>query len=135
MDISKEKWIRNISSIEVLDENEQNDLMALLPSNANVNEKNGFRVYKDNCSACHSLNLIGQHEIGPDLNYPHNPIEYFSEKALRQFIREPQSVRYYKNAKMEGFDSKALSEKNLDDLINFMKLVSHNKKTVNSLIK
>lgn len=132
MEIAKEKWIRNISSIEILKENEQVELKSLLPASANTQEKNGFKVYEENCSPCHSLNLVGQHEIGPDLNYPNNPLEYFSEKILRQFIRDPQSIHYYKNAKMEGFDSKAISEKNLNDLINFMRLVSHNKITSKS---
>ena len=101
--ISKEKWVRNIASIEVQSKPQQRDII-ILPKNANDREKQGFKIFEDNCSSCHSLNLVGQLEIGPDLNYPMNPLEYFSDKMFKKFIRNPQAVRYFKNAKMEGFD-------------------------------
>jgi len=127
--ISREKWVRNISKIYVLKKNDNQISSAY--KNLNLSAKKGQNVFIDNCSGCHSLDLKGQLNIGPDLNFPMNPLGYFSEKILKQFIRDPQSVRYYKNAKMEGFGKELLSDHDLDDLINFMKKINKQKKASN----
>ena len=58
-----------------------------------------------------------------------NPMEYFSEKLLRQFIRNPQSVRYMKNDKMFAFTEDKLSNQELDAVIAFLKLMQKHKIT------
>lgn len=122
--VSKEKWVRNILSIELLRENKDK---IRIPLGASQNEKAGYKVFLDYCSGCHSLNLVGQKEIGPDLNYPLNPTEYYSELIFRQFIRNPQSVRYFKNAKMEGFNEKELTNRQMNNLILFLNLIKNSK--------
>jgi mono/diheme cytochrome c family protein len=39
--------------------------------------RQGFALFQQNCLACHRLNGAGDAQVGPDLNVPHNPTEYF----------------------------------------------------------
>ncbi|VXC66123.1 Cytochrome c, mono-and diheme variants (fragment) [Pseudomonas sp. 8Z] len=55
---------------------------------------------------CHRLNGAGDAELGPDLNIPHSPTEYFGGDFLRQYIRAPQSLRRWPQARMPGFSEK-----------------------------
>ena len=81
----------------------------------------GMHIYVKNCAVCHAMNGGGDAAIGPDLNLPFNPTEYFQEKFLRQLIRQPASVRSWKQSLMPGFDEKTISVKDLDDLILYLK--------------
>ncbi len=54
----------------------------ILPAKTSKEYK-GFKVYLKHCSSCHSINGLGEAELGPDLNKPMNPTEYFHEMALR----------------------------------------------------
>jgi len=80
----------------------------------------GFVVFQRTCFACHTLNGQGDAKLGPDLNIPHSPTEYLREDLLRAYIRDPQSLRHWPQARMPGFDTKALSDEDLDDLIAYL---------------
>jgi len=80
----------------------------------------GFDVFQRTCFACHTLNGQGDAKLGPDLNIPHSPTEYLREDLFRAYIRNPQSLRHWPQARMPGFDSKALSEQDLDDLLAYL---------------
>jgi len=80
----------------------------------------GFALFQKNCLACHRLNGAGDAQFGPDLNLPHNPTEYFQAAFLRRYIRDPQSLRQWPQAKMPGFSSAVLSEPQLDALIAYL---------------
>ena len=125
--ISKEKWVRNISTLEIVNRKGETELIKSFHLKLNKNQDAGYRVFVDNCAGCHSLNLIGQLDIGPDLNYPMNPLEYFTKNVFKKFIRNPEAVRYFKNSKMEGFDMSAMSEEDLENLVSFMKLMIDHK--------
>lgn len=58
--------------------------------------------------------------MGPDLNVPYNPIEYFQPVYLRKLIRDPQSLRRWPQAKMPGFAESVLSEQELDALLAYL---------------
>ena len=58
--------------------------------------------------------------MGPDLNMPHNPTEYFQPGYLRKLIRDPQSLRQWPQAKMPGFTESVLSEQELDALLAYL---------------
>lgn len=122
--VEQTDWIFGVMAISVTD---KNPFSKLLPMNSTGLEAQGLEIFAGKCGVCHSINLIGNLEIGPDLNVPMNPTEYFSEKHLRQFIRNPQSVRYMKNDKMFAFTKNILSEQELDALIAFLKLMQHHK--------
>ncbi len=93
---------------------------ALLPA-ASVDAadpiRRGLAVFTTNCIVCHTFNLAGDAMVGPDLNVPHNPTEYMREEYLRRLIRNPASVRYWKEQKMPGFDAAAIGERELDELL------------------
>lgn len=82
--------------------------------------RQGFALFQQNCLACHRLNGAGDAQFGPDLNLPHNPTEYFQPGFLRRFIRDPQSLRQWPQAKMPGFAPSVLSEQELDALLAYL---------------
>ncbi len=82
--------------------------------------RHGFAVYEKNCSICHTINLGGDASIGPDLNVPYNPTEYLRADALRRLIRDPQTLRRWPAAKMPAFPLKALSDRDLTDLLAYL---------------
>jgi len=82
--------------------------------------RHGFQVYTKQCLPCHTLNLAGDAQVGPDLNVPFSPVEYMREDFLRQQVRNPQSLRVWKDSKMPAFGVGALSERDLDDLISYL---------------
>ncbi|MGE0714610.1 MAG: cytochrome c family protein [Alphaproteobacteria bacterium] len=70
------------------------------PAGAGARAESGYRLFVQNCIACHSLNLIGG-TIGPELNVPKNITEYWSANHLAAFIRDPLSYRAH--SKMPSF--------------------------------
>src|SRR3954447_13694692 len=78
-------------------------------------------VFEATCLACHRMNGGGSSKIGPDLNWPMNPTEYFQPSALRRYIRDPASVRTWPDEKMPGFGPDRLSEAELDAVIAYLK--------------
>lgn len=89
--------------------------------------RRGLTVFTTNCVVCHTLNLAGDAKIGPDLNVPFSPTEYLREEYLRRLVRSPQSVRTWPDSKMPGFDAKAISERDLDDLVAYLYYMSKRK--------
>jgi mono/diheme cytochrome c family protein len=89
-----------------------------LPANSNV--QRGFAVFQRTCFACHTLNGEGDAKLGPDLNLPYNPTEYLRADLLHAFIRNPQSLRRWPQAKMQGFDTQALSDADLDAVLAYL---------------
>lgn len=81
----------------------------------------GMQIYIKNCAVCHSMNGGGDAAIGPDLNQPFSPTEYFHEAYLRKLIRNPAAVRSWKQAMMPGFDHESISESDLDALLVYFK--------------
>ena len=80
----------------------------------------GLQVYVKNCLACHQVNRTGPGVMGPDLNYPLSPTEYFRAGILKQFIRDPQSVRYNPNTTMGAFSESIISNGELDYLVIYL---------------
>jgi len=78
-------------------------------------------VYMVDCASCHPINGGGDAAVGPDLNKPHNPTEYFQEAFLRKLIRDPAAVRTWDKRIMPGFSTDALSNAQLDDLLDYLR--------------
>ncbi|HXC06684.1 MAG TPA: c-type cytochrome, partial [Bacteroidia bacterium] len=76
----------------------------------------GYKVFKQNCMACHSLNLEGG-GLGPELNVPKNILEYEDRKFLKEFIGNPSSFRA--RSKMPAFNS-TLSDQEIDDILDYL---------------
>lgn len=118
--ISNEYWAWKLVTIKV--HHTLNTAQYLQAPNSN-NKKiiNGHNAYVSRCAGCHTINHIGQGKIGPDLNSP-NPTRYFeSDKKLKKFIRNPQSVRRKANDRMSGTNEQFLSNKDLEDLISYLR--------------
>ncbi len=81
----------------------------------------GFALFQKNCLACHRLNGAGDSQFGPDLNVPYNPTEYFSGDFLKRYVRDPQSLRRWPQAKMPGFSSSVLPDAELDLLLGYLR--------------
>lgn len=72
------------------------------------------------CMACHRFNGEGEGEQGPDLGRPMNVTQYFQIPALKKLIRDPASVRRWSEQKMPGFDRAALSDSELDAIVDWL---------------
>ncbi|WP_449431714.1 c-type cytochrome [Pseudomonas putida] len=121
--IRPEQWPFQITTIRRQASVEQR-FPALLPAADLPGDdpvRQGFALFQQNCLACHRLNGAGDAQLGPDLNLPHNPTEYFQPAFLRQFIRDPQSLRRWPQAKMPGFAESVLSEAELDALLAYLR--------------
>jgi mono/diheme cytochrome c family protein len=121
--ISPEQWPFQVSSIKKLTAVAER-FPALLPdpklaANDPVNQ--GLALFQTNCLACHRLNGAGDAQVGPDLNIPFNPTEYFGADFLKRYIRDPQSLRHWPQAKMPGFSATVLPDADLDMLVGYLK--------------
>ena len=97
---------------------------AILPAPATPADsavRRGLAVFQRSCFACHTLNGAGDARLGPDLNIPYNPTEYLRADLLRGYIRDPQSLRRWPQAKMPGFGTQALSDADLDALLSYLR--------------
>lgn len=121
--ISPEQWPFQISSIKQL-KTVAERFPALLPdpklaADDPINQ--GFALFQKNCLACHRLNGAGDAQVGPDLNIPYNPTEYFAADFLKRYIRDPQSLRHWPQAKMPAFTASVLPDHELDLLVGYLK--------------
>jgi mono/diheme cytochrome c family protein len=87
----------------------------------------GFAAFEKHCMVCHTLNGGGDAMLGPDLNIPYNPTEYLRPDALRRLIRDPQALRRWPGAKMPAFDSKTLPDRELAELLAYLRHMADHK--------
>ncbi|MBC9251304.1 cytochrome C [Pseudomonas alcaligenes] len=119
-EIGPEQWPFQVSTLRLLAPVAER-FPALLPAaDAGAEVQAGFAVFQKNCLACHRLNGAGDSHFGPDLNIPHNPTEYFSGDFLRQYIRDPQSLRKWPQGRMPGFSKEVLSDRELGELVGYL---------------
>ncbi|WP_411565627.1 c-type cytochrome [Pseudomonas orientalis] len=121
--ISPEQWPFQISSIKQLQTVAERFPALLpdpkLPADDPVNQ--GFALFQKNCLACHRLNGAGDAQVGPDLNIPYNPTEYFGGDFLKRYIRDPQSLRHWPQAKMPAFATSVLPDNELNLLVGYLR--------------
>jgi len=133
--IGPEQWPYQLATIRKLDSIAAR-FPAILPDPAVPADsaiRQGLAVFQRTCFACHTLNGAGDARLGPDLNIPHNPTEYLRTDLLRAYIRNPQSLRLWPQAKMPGFDRQALSDADLDALLAYLRHMAGRK--IESTIK
>lgn len=127
--IGPEQWPFQVATFRLLAPVAQR-FPALLPAaNASAEVQAGFAAFQKNCLACHRLNGAGDSQFGPDLNIPHSPTEYFPGDFLRQYIRDPQSLRRWPQGRMPGFSEEVLSERELAELIGYLRHMAGRKAT------
>jgi mono/diheme cytochrome c family protein len=81
----------------------------------------GYRAYAKNCWSCHTLNGAGPARMGPDLNLPMNPTEYFRDGILGMFIRDQQSVRRIPGARMPAFSETDIPDAEMSQLLAYLR--------------
>jgi mono/diheme cytochrome c family protein len=121
--ISPEQWPFEVASIKLMAPVAQR-FPALLPDpalKADDPVNKGFALFQKNCLACHRLNGAGDAQFGPDLNIPYSPTEYFGADYLKRYIRDPQSLRQWPQAKMPGFSAQVLPDVDLEMLVGYLK--------------
>lgn len=128
--ISPEEWPFMLAAFEVKGSLE--DVYPKIFPSSKLGKNNsvskGFRLFVKNCFACHTMNKSGASMVGPDLNVPMNPTEYFKESSLRKLIRNPQNIRHWPNSRMNGFEASVISNKDLNHLIAYLKHMAKRKK-------
>ncbi|MHC8298829.1 c-type cytochrome [Pseudomonas sp. ZS1P83] len=130
-DISPEQWPFQVASIKRMAPVAER-FPALLPDPALKAEdpvNKGFALFQKNCLACHRLNGAGDAQFGPDLNIPFNPTEYFGADFLKRYIRDPQSLRQWPQAKMPGFSATVLPDGDLEMLVGYLKHMAGRKQS------
>jgi mono/diheme cytochrome c family protein len=130
--ITPEQWPYQIARIEDVPPLLKRYPMLAPAVSAHEAERRGYAVFEKNCSVCHTLNLGGDATVGPDLNVPYNPTEYMRVDALRRLIRDPQSLRRWPAAKMPAFETRLLSDRDLTDLLAYLRHMADRKVTVPS---
>jgi mono/diheme cytochrome c family protein len=81
----------------------------------------GLKLFQRACLGCHTMNKQGPAQVGPDLNLPMNPTEYFKDSSLPRYIRDPKSVRSWEGSKMPSFDPKTFSDEDIADVIAYLR--------------
>lgn len=119
--ISPEQWPYQIARIADAAPLEKRYPQILPKTVANSPEQRGMRVFVTHCAACHTINGGGDAAVGPDLNRPVSPTEYFKEPFLRKLIRDPASVRNWERRTMPGFTPSVLNDAKLDDLLVYLR--------------
>ncbi|MGE0491903.1 MAG: cytochrome c [Vulcanimicrobiota bacterium] len=129
--IGREEWPFKLKAFTVR-ESVDKQFPGLLPNQdlpQDSPEWMGYRSFVKNCFPCHTLNGQGTAKMGPDLNDPYNPTEYFQPEMLRKLIRDPQSLRRWPQSKMSGFDEKILPEAELDQLLAYLAYMASSGRT------
>jgi mono/diheme cytochrome c family protein len=81
----------------------------------------GEALYMVQCLVCHKLAGAGTSEVGPDLNRPMSPTEYFTPAAFARYLRDPGSVRDWPGRKMMGFGPHTLTDVDINHIIAYLK--------------
>lgn len=86
---------------------------------ADAPARRGFAIFATNCLACHTMNRQGEATVGPDLNLPLSPTEYYRPGMVAKLIADPQTLRRWPNARMTGF-ADVLSPAQIDDVVAYL---------------
>ena len=81
----------------------------------------GQITFVNKCFTCHTMNGAGPASVGPDLNLPMNPTEYFTDRGLRALIRDPRSVRVWPEQRMPNFAEVDLSDDELGLILTYLR--------------
>ena len=81
----------------------------------------GQDLFLTQCFVCHRMNGAGDAEMGPDLNLPMNPTEYFRDAALAAYIRDPSALRTWPGQQMPAFPPDDLSDDDIATIVAYLR--------------
>jgi len=120
--IGPEQWPYQLASLAILQPPAarwpQIAVAASVPADARA--RRGQEIFVKHCFACHRMNGGGEAAIGPDLNLPMSPTEYFQPLALRRYLRDPASVRSWAEQKMPAISREQMSDSDLEMLVAYL---------------
>ena len=130
MRIAPEEWPYQISRIVIREA--QEEFRGIIPEGAGADSKvkAGFQIYVRSCSPCHSLNGVGSGDVGPDLNSPMNPTEYFREGIFEKYVRDPGSLLRWPDQKMPSFPADVITDAELSQLRAYLVYMARRKNPV-----
>jgi mono/diheme cytochrome c family protein len=99
-----------------------------LPPNDPV--RAGQALFVVQCLPCHKLNGAGASDVGPDLNLPQNPTEYFTPQGLHDLIRDPRAVRTWPAQIMPSLSADALSDREIELIVAYLKHMAGRKQAL-----
>ena len=128
--IRSEQWPYQIASIteEVAPEKRWPQLAVDSSIAKNDPRQQGQRLFVVQCLVCHKFDGAGNADIGPDLNRPMNPTQYFTVSALKKLLRDPSSVRDWPGRKMPAFQPKTLSDIDIDHIVQYLQYKAETRK-------
>lgn len=118
--ILQEEWPYKIAAFEIKGKL-QNLYPKIFPRRQDSGVARGMKLFQQTCLACHTINRQGPSQVGPDLNLPLNPTEYFKESILPRYIRNPKSIRSWESSKMPGFGPEVISDTDLTNIVVYLK--------------
>ncbi|MBY0317390.1 MAG: cytochrome c [Reyranella sp.] len=120
--ISQEYWAYHLAALTVTDSPLKRwpglAVGADVPAGDRI--RTGLDRFIALCMSCHRFNGEGEGNQGPDLGRPMNVTDYFQIPALKKLIRNPQSVRQWPDQKMQPVDPSALSDSDLDAIVDWL---------------
>ena len=84
----------------------------------------GFNLFRMNCMKCHSINNVGG-TMGPEFNIPKNITEYWKDKDILEFAKNPTAYR--KNSDMPAMPN--IPEADYNEMISYLKYMKDFKKS------
>jgi len=128
--VMSEQWPYQINAIRVVASRAAKWPQLAVDNNVPANSpvRRGQAPLATEVMVCPWLSGPGHASVGPDLNLPRNPTEYFQAWALRAYIRDPKSIREWSGMKMPGFDKDILSDPDLDAVIAYLGYMAHRRK-------
>lgn len=120
--ISQEYWTYHLAALAVADSPLKRWPGLAVGSDVPAGDRirTGLDRFVALCMSCHRFNGEGEGNQGPDLGRPMNVTEYFQIPALRKLIRNPASVRQWPGQKMQPLDQSALSDSDLDAMVDWL---------------
>jgi mono/diheme cytochrome c family protein len=89
--------------------------------------RSGQSLFIEKCFTCHRLNGAGPAAVGPDLNLPMNPTEYFTDAGLRALIRDSRAVRAWPQQQMPSFAEDQLSDQEIALIVDYLRHMARRK--------
>lgn len=114
------KWPYQLVRLDIVPFTEQFE--NAVPQAGGARAERGFVLFRENCMACHAVNLIGG-DLGPELNVPRNVTEYWRADLLPAFIANASDFRA--RSKMPAFPH--LSREQIGDILFYLQQMAGQK--------